>query len=127
MHALDRQGLVYPRIRLDWSVLPGQGGVPQEAEAGKSGPSRQVDAGRSRDGLFYRGGLFPIVFLPGSTTSSLVKAFLLIAFFPLMVFGLYRGRRKKEEETRKEEERLREPLVLRNQVVRSARKAFIGT
>lgn len=68
---------------------------------------------------------FPIVFLPGSTSSPLVKALLLIAFFPLMVFGLYRGRRKKEEETRKEEERQREPLVLRDRLARSSRKAFI--
>ena len=69
--------------------------------------------------------LFPLVFLPGDATSPLVKALLLIAFFPLMVFALYRSRRKEEAEARKEEERLRAPLVLRDQVARSARKVFI--
>lgn len=69
--------------------------------------------------------VFPIVFLPGSNTSPLGKALLLIAFFPLMVYGLYRSRRKEEAEARKEEERLRAPLVLRDQVARSARKVFI--
>ena len=68
---------------------------------------------------------FPIVFLPGNTSSPLVRILLLLAFFPLCVFGLYRGRRKKEAEARKEEERQREPLVLRDQVARSGRKAFI--
>ena len=68
---------------------------------------------------------FPIVFLPGSSASPLVRILLLLTFFPLGAFGLYRGRRKEEEEARKEEERLREPLVLRDQVARSARKAFI--
>jgi hypothetical protein len=69
--------------------------------------------------------VFPIVFLPGSNTSPLGKALLLIAFFPLMVYGLYRSRRKEEAEARKEEERLRAPLVLRDQVARSGRKVFI--
>lgn len=69
--------------------------------------------------------VFPIVFLPGSNTRPLGKALLLIAFFPLMVYGLYRTRRKEEAEARKEEERLRAPLVLRDQVARSARKVFI--
>ena len=69
--------------------------------------------------------VFPIVFLPGSTTSPLVKAVLLIAFFPLMVYALYRSRRKEEEEARKEEEQLRAPMVLRDQVARSGRKVFI--
>ena len=69
--------------------------------------------------------VFPIVFLPGSSTSPLGKALLLIAFFPLMVYGLYRSRRKEEAEARKEEERLRAPLVLRDQVARSGRKVFI--
>ena len=45
--------------------------------------------------------VFPIVFLPGDTTSSLVKMLLLIAFFPVMVYALYWGRRKKEVEARK--------------------------
>ena len=69
--------------------------------------------------------VFPIVFLPGSNTSPLGKALLLIAFFPLMVYGLYRSRRKEEAEARKEEERLRAPMVLRDQVARSGRKVFI--
>ena len=69
--------------------------------------------------------VFPIVFLPGSTTSPLVKAVLLIAFFPLMVYALYRTRRKEEAEARKEEEQLRAPMVLRDQVARSGRKVFI--
>ena len=68
---------------------------------------------------------FPIVFLPGSMTSPLVKALLLIAFFPVMVFALYRSRRKEEEKARKEEQQLRAPLVLRDQVARSGRKVFI--
>ena len=69
--------------------------------------------------------VFPIVFLPGSNTSPLVKALLLIAFFPLMVYALYRSRRKEEAEARKEEEQLRAPMVLRDQVARSGRKVFI--
>ena len=69
--------------------------------------------------------VFPIVFLPGSTTSPLVKAVLLIAFFPLMVYALYRSRRKEEAEARKEEEEQRAPMVLRDQVARSGRKVFI--
>ncbi len=69
--------------------------------------------------------VFPIVFLPGSSTCPLGKALLLIAFFPLMVYALYRSRRKEEAEARKEEERLRAPLVLRDQVARSGRKVFI--
>lgn len=69
--------------------------------------------------------VFPIVFLPGSTTSPLVKALLLIAFFPVMTHALYRSRRKEEEKARKEEEQLRAPLVLRDQVARSGRKVFI--
>ena len=69
--------------------------------------------------------VFPIVFLPGSTTSPLVKAVLLIAFFPLMVYALYRSRRKEEAEARKEEEQQRAPMVLRDQVARSGRKVFI--
>ena len=68
---------------------------------------------------------YPIVFLPGNTSSPLVRILLLLAFFPLCAFGLYRGRRKKEAEARKEEERQREPLVLRDQAARSSRKAFI--
>ena len=68
---------------------------------------------------------FPIVFLPGSMTSPLVKALMLIAFFPVMVFALYRSRRKEEEKARKEEQQLRAPLVLRDQVARSGRKVFI--
>lgn len=68
---------------------------------------------------------FPVVFLPESSSSPVVKTILLLAYFPLMVFGLYRGRRKKEEEARKEEERLQEPLTLRDRLARSARKAFI--
>ena len=43
---------------------------------------------------------FPIVFLPGYTSSPSVRILLLLAFFPLCTFGLYRGRRKKEEEAR---------------------------
>ena len=69
--------------------------------------------------------VFPIVFLPGSTTSPLVKALLLIAFFPVMTHALYRSRRKEEAEARKEEEQLRAPMVLRDQVARSGRKVFI--
>ena len=69
--------------------------------------------------------VFPIVFMPGSTTSPLVKAVLLIAFFPLMVYALYRSRRKEEAEARKEEEQQRAPMVLRDQVARSGRKVFI--
>ena len=68
---------------------------------------------------------FPLVFLPGYTSSPSVRILLLLAFFPLCTFGLYRGRRKKEEEARKEEKRAREPLVLRDQLARSPRKAFI--
>ena len=68
---------------------------------------------------------FPIIFHPDSSSGPVVKTILLMAFFPLMVFGLGRGRRKKEEEARKEEERQQEPLVLRDQLARSARKAFI--
>ena len=69
--------------------------------------------------------VFPIVFMPGSTTSPLVKALLLIAFFPVMTHALYRSRRKEEAEARKEEEQLRAPMVLRDQVARSGRKVFI--
>ena len=69
--------------------------------------------------------LFPIVFLPGGSASPIVRALLLLAFFPFGTFGLYRTRRKEEEKVRKEEEREREPLVLRDQLARSARKAFI--
>ena len=69
--------------------------------------------------------VFPIVFMPGSTTSPLVKALLLIAFFPVMTHALYRSRRKEEEKARKEEEQLRAPMVLRDQVARSGRKVFI--
>ena len=69
--------------------------------------------------------VFPIVFMPGSTTSPLVKALLLIAFFPVMTHALYRTRRKEEAEARKEEEQLRAPMVLRDQVARSGRKVFI--
>ena len=69
--------------------------------------------------------VFPIVFLPGSTDGPLVKVLLLIAFFPVMAYALYRTRRKEEAEARKEEERLRAPMVLRDQVARSGRKVFI--
>ena len=69
--------------------------------------------------------VFPIVFMPGSTTSPLGKALLLIAFFPVMTHALYRSRRKEEAEARKEEEQLRAPMVLRDQVARSGRKVFI--
>ena len=69
--------------------------------------------------------VFPIVFMPGSTTSPLVKALLLIAFFPVMTHALYRSRRKEEEKARKEEEQQRAPMVLRDQVARSGRKVFI--
>ena len=69
--------------------------------------------------------VFPIVFLPGSTTSPLVKALLLIAFFPVMTHALYRSRRKEEAKARKEEEQQRAPMVLRDQVARSGRKVFI--
>ena len=69
--------------------------------------------------------VFPIVFMPGSTTSPLVKALLLIAFFPVMTHALYRSRRKEEAEARKEEEQQRAPMVLRDQVARSGRKVFI--
>ena len=68
---------------------------------------------------------FPLIFRSGNTSSPLERALLLIAFFPLMVYGLYRGRRKKEKEAREEQDRAREPLVLRDQVARSGRKAFI--
>ena len=69
--------------------------------------------------------LFPIVFLPDGSASPLVRILLLLAFFPLGAWGLFGTRRKEEKEARKEEERLRAPLVLRDQVARSARKAFI--
>ena len=69
--------------------------------------------------------VFPIVFMPGSTTSPLGKALLLIAFFPVMTHALYRSRRKEEVKARKEEEQQRAPMVLRDQVARSGRKVFI--
>ena len=69
--------------------------------------------------------LFPLVFLPDGSAIPLVRILLLLAFFPFGAWGLYGTRRKIEEETRKEEERLREPLVLRDRLARSARKAFI--
>ena len=68
---------------------------------------------------------FPLVFLPGDSISQSGRILLLLAFFPLGAWGLYRTRRKEEAEARKEEERLRAPLVLRDQVARSARKVFI--
>lgn len=69
--------------------------------------------------------LFPLVFQPGGSVSQSGRILLLLAFFPLGAWGLYGTRRKKEVEARKEEERLREPLVLRDQAARSARKAYI--
>ena len=69
--------------------------------------------------------LFPLVFLPGDSISQPGRILLLLAFFPLGAWGLYRTRRKEEAEARKEEQRLRAPLVLRDQVARSARKVFI--
>ena len=69
--------------------------------------------------------LFPLVFQPGDSISQPGRILLLLAFFPLGAWGLYRTRRKEEAEARKEEERLRAPLVLRDQAARSARKAFI--
>lgn len=69
--------------------------------------------------------LFPLVFLPGDSISQPGRILLLLAFFPLGAWGLYRTRRKEEAEARKEEERLRAPLVLRDQLARSARKVFI--
>ena len=89
------------------------------AQAGKLTPAEAVTV--CSTALAF----FPIVFLPGNTSSPLVRILLLLAFFPLCVFGLYRGRRKKEAEARKEEEQLRAPMVLRDQVARSGRKAFI--
>ena len=68
---------------------------------------------------------FPLVFQPGGSVSQSGRILLLLAFFPLGAWGLYGTRRKEEAETRKEEERLRAPLVLRDQVARSGRKAFI--
>ena len=69
--------------------------------------------------------LFPLVFQPGGSVSQSGRILLLLAFFPLGAWGLYGTRRKEEAEARKEEERLRAPLVLRDQVARSGRKVFI--
>ena len=69
--------------------------------------------------------LFPLVFQPGGSVSQSGRILLLLAYFPLGAWGLYGTRRKEEAEARKEEERLRAPLVLRDQVARSARSAFI--
>lgn len=89
------------------------------AQAGKLTPAEAVTV-CSTAVAFY-----PIVFLPGNTSSPLVRILLLLAFFPLCIFGLYRGRRKKEAEARKEEQQQREPLILRDRLARSPRKAFI--
>ena len=69
--------------------------------------------------------LFPLVFQPGGSVSQSGRILLLLAYFPLGAWGLYGTRRKEEAEARKEEERLRAPLVLRDQVARSGRKVFI--
>ena len=69
--------------------------------------------------------LFPLVFLPGDSISQPGRILLLLAFFPLGAWGLYRTRRKEEEKARKEEEQQRAPMVLRDQVARSGRKVFI--
>lgn len=69
--------------------------------------------------------LFPLVFQPGGSVSQSGRILLLLAFFPLGAWGLYGTRRKEEAETRKEEERQREPLILRDRLATSARKAFI--
>ena len=69
--------------------------------------------------------LFPLVFQPGSSISQPGRILMLLAFFPLGAWGLFGTRRKEEAEARKEEERLRAPLVLRDQVARSGRKVFI--
>ncbi len=69
--------------------------------------------------------LFPLVFQPGGSVSQSGRILLLLAYFPLGAWGLYGTRRKEEAEARKEEERLRAPLVLRDQVARSGRTVFI--
>ena len=70
--------------------------------------------------------LFPLVFLPGDSISQPGRILLLLAFFPLGAWGLYRTRRKEEAEARKEEEQQRAPMVLRDQVARSGRGPSCG-
>ena len=69
--------------------------------------------------------LFPLVFQPGGSVSQSGRILLLLAFFPLGTWGLYGTRRKEEAGARKEEERQREPLILRDRLATSSRKAFI--
>ena len=128
------EGLCIHWVKADWMklilILTGLAGLVWETRTearGKAAPARSGKLAPSEAVMVFSTAMsfFPIVFLPGNTSSPLAKVLLLIAFFPVMVYAVYRGRRKKEAEARKEEERLREPLVLRDQVSRSARKAYI--